>query len=89
MTEGRKEGGRDGGREGGNEGGWLILLLLYAHTGSSNAYTDTEDTVYYFDVDAKFLEVRMARKERREEGLTNFLMSLTRMLCTYLPTGRP
>jgi insulysin len=26
-------------------------LLSYA--GSSNAYTDTEDTVYYFDVDAK------------------------------------
>ncbi|GAB5034981.1 insulin-degrading-like metalloprotease family [Nannochloropsis oceanica] len=29
---------------------------LSAHGGSSNAYTDTEDTVYYFDVDAAFLE---------------------------------
>lgn len=28
-------------------------ISVFASTGSSNAYTDTEDTVYYFDVDAK------------------------------------
>lgn len=31
------------------------------NTGSSNAYTDTEDTVYYFDVDARFLEGALDR----------------------------
>ncbi len=30
-------------------------------TGSSNAYTDTEDTVYYFDVDSNFLEGALDR----------------------------
>jgi len=35
-------------------------------SGSSNAYTATEDTVYYFDVDAKYLEVR--ERGRKEEG---------------------
>lgn len=30
-------------------------------TGSSNAYTDTEDTVYYFDVDSHFLEGALDR----------------------------
>jgi hypothetical protein len=35
-------------------------------SGSSNAYTATEDTVYYFDVDAKYLEVKEGGRE--EEG---------------------
>ncbi len=54
-------------------GVWYTLLVSYinANTGSSNAYTDTEDTVYYFDVDAAFLEVRQARErggERERES---------------------
>jgi len=49
---------------------YFSFFYLYAHTGSSNAYTDTEDTVYYFDVDAKFLEVRkgVGGREKGKEG---------------------
>lgn len=47
----------------------MICIKKYIHAfiGSSNAYTDTEDTVYYFDVDAAFLEVRQTSGGGREE----------------------
>lgn len=34
---------------------------LGSHGGSSNAYTDTEDTVYYFDVSADYLRGALDR----------------------------
>ena len=34
---------------------------LSSHGGSSNAYTDSEDTVYYFDVNAEFTEEALDR----------------------------
>lgn len=35
--------------------------FLSSHGGSSNAYTDSEDTVYYFDVNSEFLDESMQR----------------------------
>lgn len=35
--------------------------FLASHGGSSNAYTDNEDTVYYFDVNAEFLSASLER----------------------------
>lgn len=35
--------------------------FLSTHGGSSNAYTDSEDTVYYFDVNAEFLKGALDR----------------------------
>ncbi len=35
--------------------------FLNSHGGSTNAYTDQEDTVYYFDVNADFLAAGLDR----------------------------
>ena len=35
--------------------------FLASHGGSSNAYTDAEDTVYYFDVNAQYLDEALDR----------------------------
>ena len=38
-----------------------FATFLASHGGSSNAYTDNEDTVYYFDVNADFLQEALDR----------------------------
>ena len=36
---------------------------LGTHGGSSNAYTDTEDTVYYFDINSDYLDGALDRQD--------------------------
>jgi hypothetical protein len=39
----------------------LLLLSISILGGSSNAYTDSEDTVYYFDVNSDYLDEALDR----------------------------
>ena len=39
----------------------IIIINIYILVGSSNAYTDAEDTVYYFDVNSDYLDEALDR----------------------------
>jgi len=52
--------------------------FLATHGGSSNAYTDSEDTVYYFDVNSDHID----------EALDRFAQFFSSPLFTESATGR-